>query len=228
MAEVSAEDIERLASRLALVVSEDGEAENAGRAMGQLARRLGMTGGQLKAMFLAGAAGAEPPGEARELAGLRRGLAESDAKLRQAEQDREALLREVAGLRQTLRQSRAAGRSRNGLAAVVVVVVIGAAAISALIPLSTLQAMVGIALPLPPPAGPVGDPLADISRTAVVHAARALVFLRPDRTAPVLATLPAGMPVVVRRLVWNMLMQWAEVEVGSSVGYVLTSDIDLS
>ena len=55
-----------------------------------------------------------------------------------------------------------------------------------------------------------------------------MVFARPDRAAPVIATLPTGMPVVVRRLVWNMLMQWAEVELGSGVGYVLTTDIDLS
>ncbi len=227
LAELSTEDVERLASRLALVVSEDGEAENAGRAMGQLARRLGMTGGQLKAIFLAGAAaGGEPVSgaESRELLILRKGLYESESKLRAAERERDSLLREVTGLRQSLRQTRASGRSRTAMAAVVIVVVIGAATISAMVPLNSLQQLVGMPLPLPPPA----DPRADISRTAVVHAAHAMVFQSPDRSAPVIATLPAGMPVVVRRLVWNMLMQWAEVEVGSSVGYVLTSDIDLS
>ena len=34
LAYVSEEDVERLASRLAMVVSHDGEAENAGRALG--------------------------------------------------------------------------------------------------------------------------------------------------------------------------------------------------
>ena len=41
MAEVSQDDIERLAARVAMLVSDDGEAANAGRAVGQLARRLG-------------------------------------------------------------------------------------------------------------------------------------------------------------------------------------------
>lgn len=51
----SEEEIERLANRLAMLVSDDGEADNAGRAVGSLARRLGLTGGQLKAIFMAGA-----------------------------------------------------------------------------------------------------------------------------------------------------------------------------
>jgi len=35
--------------------------------------------------------------------------------------------------------------------------------------------------------------------------------------------------VQVRRLVWKDLFQWAEVEApGGSVGYVLTTEIDLS
>ena len=50
MGEVSGEDLERLANRMALLVSDDGEADNAGRAVGQLARRLGLSGGDLKAL----------------------------------------------------------------------------------------------------------------------------------------------------------------------------------
>jgi hypothetical protein len=52
---LTTEDIERLASRVAMLASEDGEADNAGRAVGQMARRLGLSGGDLKAMFLDGA-----------------------------------------------------------------------------------------------------------------------------------------------------------------------------
>jgi hypothetical protein len=44
----------------------------------------------------------------------------------------------------------------------------------------------------------------------------------------VIASLTAGSSVVVHRLFWNMLLQWAEVEVGSGIGFVVTTDIELS
>ncbi len=238
MAEVSEDDVERLASRLALVVSEDGEAENAGRAMGQLARRLGLTGGQLKEIFMAGAAvggpelGLAPPlrGDVgrleREIAVLRKGLGESEARLRNIEQERDALLRDVIGMRNRLLQMRASSRSRRAMIVVVFVVVAIAGVISFTLPPGALQSVLG--LTETPPAAPLPDVGGGVRRMAMVHADHTLVFRQPDRAAPIMATLPAGMPVVVRRLMWNMLMQWAEVEVGSGVGYVLTTDIDLS
>jgi hypothetical protein len=236
LGDVSEEDVERLASRLAMVVSQDGEAENAGRAMGQLARRLGLTGGQLKEIFLAGAAVSGPDlGIASQLRGdvgrlesevavLRRGLQESDAKLRAAERERYALQLDVVALRNKLRRTRRVTWSWLAIAGVVVAA--GATVVTSLaVPLSTLQSLAGLTRPpvLSPP-----DNGADIRRKAVVHAGHAPMFQQPDRNAPVMTTLPAGSPVVVRRLVWNMLMQWAEVEVGGRVGYVLTTDIDLS
>ena len=39
-----------------MLASEDGEADNAGRAVGAMARRIGLTGGDLKRIFLAGTA----------------------------------------------------------------------------------------------------------------------------------------------------------------------------
>ena len=72
MGEVSGEDIERLAARVAMLVSDDGEADNAGRAVGQLARRLGLSGGDLKAMLLAGAGPGFRPGSDPALLKLER------------------------------------------------------------------------------------------------------------------------------------------------------------
>jgi len=236
LAYVSEEDVERLASRLAMVVSHDGEAENAGRALGQLARRLGLTGGQLKEIFLAGAAVSGPDlgiaSQSRgdvgrlesEVAVLRRGLQESDAKLRVAEHERCALQRDVMALRNNLRRTRRVTWSWLAIAGVVVAA--GAAVVISLaVPFVTLQSLAGLTqLPvLSPP-----DNGADTRRIAVVHAGHVPMFRQPDRNAPLMTTLPAGATVVVRRLVWNMLMQWAEVEADGSVGYVLTTDLDLS
>jgi hypothetical protein len=232
---VSEDDVERLASRLAMMVSEDGEAENAGRAMGQLARRLGLTGGELKEIFLAGAAAsaAEPRAARsdagrmeREIAILRKGLRESESKLVTAERERDALQRDVITLHNNLRQLRGSAKSRLAIVAIVALAVGAAAIVSFVMPPGTLQSLAGLSDT--PPAPVAADAGTEIRRMAVVGANRATVFAQPDRAAPVMATLPAGMPVVVRRLVWNMLMQWAEVELGSGVGYVLTTDIDLS
>ena len=55
MTNLNEDDIDGLANRLALLASGDGEADNAGRALGAMARRLGLTGGELKALFLDGA-----------------------------------------------------------------------------------------------------------------------------------------------------------------------------
>jgi hypothetical protein len=67
-----------------------------------------------------------------------------------------------------------------------------------------------------------------VRRTAIVRGSRTLVYREPDQSSPVIASLTRGSPVVVHRLFWNMLQQWAEVEVGSGVGFVVTTDIELS
>jgi hypothetical protein len=223
---ISEDDLERLASRLAMVVSEDGEAENAGRAMGQLARRLGLTGGHLKEIFLAGggeiratAAAADVERLQRELATLRHALATAEADRAQAERDRDELQFEVAALRTALMRRRGAARRRLAVGLVLLFAVLAVGAI----------AYVGTAAPSPQaPALAGASAGAPMRRVAMVRSARTLAYAHPSREAPVLATLPPGMPLVVHRLVWNMLLQWAEIELGSGTGYVLTTDIDLS
>ena len=162
----------------------------------------------------------------REIAILRKGLRESETKLASVERERDALHRDVISLHNSLRQMRSSSQSRLAIVAIVALAVGAAAIASFVMPANTLQSLAGLSNS--PPAPVAADAGTEIHRMAVVRAGRAVVFARPDRAAPVIATLPTGMPVVVRRLVWNMLMQWAEVELGSGVGYVLTTDIDLS
>ncbi len=241
MAENSEEDLERIASRLAMVVSEDGEAANAGRAVGQLARRLGLTGGDLKQIFLAGAAANEQgarltqrTGEVerleREVNALRASLRMIEQNSRVIERERDALHYEIAALRTTLDYRRSGSRLRQVLVTTVVIAAVLAALIGFLQPSTRVAELpqsrfevVGSPKGALPPVGSQGT-----GRLAVVHAARAAVFGSPDRAAPVVATLRAGMPIVIHRLLWNMLVQWAEIDVGSGTGYVLTTDIDLS
>ena len=39
--------------------------------------------------------------------------------------------------------------------------------------------------------------------------------------------MPAGTRLVVRRVLWNMMTQWAEVEMGGLSGYVRTTDLEI-
>jgi hypothetical protein len=39
--------------------------------------------------------------------------------------------------------------------------------------------------------------------------------------------MPPGTRLVVRRVLWNMMMQWAEVEMGGLSGYVPTTDLEM-
>jgi hypothetical protein len=240
LAEVSEEDIERLASRLAMLVSEEGEAENAARALSQLARRLGMTGGELKEMFLAGAS-ARPapvparqqprPGEAdrleREIATLRRSLRQQQTDLHNAERERDAMHSEVEHLRGALFKIQTTAHAQRIIGAVVLIAVIIAGAIGYMVPGGRQTAA--------PPVAPQArhdysapDEQPPSKRFGTVHKARTFVYRDPDRASPVIASLSEGSSVVVHRVLWNMLSQWAEVEVGSGIGYVLTTDIDLS
>jgi hypothetical protein len=239
-----------MASRLAMVVSDDGEAENAGRALGHLARRLGLSGGQLKEIFMAGALTEAASGRLvahqaaeldrleREIATLRKSLRLTETSLRGTERERDALQHETVALRSTLFHRRTAARTRNTVAVIVVVAAILAAAIAWLLPLlgpslssaslaPALAVLPGLA-PRPAAALPTQVPGSAVRRTAIVRTNRARVLQLPDPGAPAFATLPAGTKVVVRRELWNMLIQWAEIEVGNTTGYVQTTDIDIS
>ena len=129
---VGDEEIERLANRLAMLVSDGGEADNAGRAVGALARRLGLSGGQLKAIFMAGADSAVAQTVRvrrvqREAARLRERLAEAEAAMATLQRERDSLLREAEQLQGELTVRRH-GRRLRLLSAVAVVLMLGGAA----------------------------------------------------------------------------------------------------
>ena len=242
MAEVSDEDIERLASRLAMLVSEEGEAENAARAVHHLARKVGMTGGQLKEMFLTGASGRPAPGAARpqsrageierlerEVATLRRSVQRQQTDLHNAERERDALHFEVEHLRGALFKIQTTTHAQRIIGAIVLVAVIVAAVVGYIVPgarPAQAPAPVAVVHPLDDPA--ISDDKPAPKRFATVRNSRTYVYRDPDSGSPVIASLTPGSSVVVHRLLWNMLQQWAEVEMASGIGYVLTTDIDLS
>ena len=220
MSGIGEEEIERLANRLAMLVSDGGEADNAGRAVGQLARRLGLTGGQLKAIFMAGADSAAAQNVRvrrleRETVRLRERLEVTEAEALTLRRERESLRREVAELQAALDARRLGRRMRWFAAVAVVVMLAGAAALVGFGP----KLRVGEAtLSAAAPAG----------RIAVVHDRPAPLRREPARDAPVLATLPPGAQLRVRRLLWHDLTQWVEVEHDGQSGYVLSTEVDLS
>ncbi len=234
LGEVSGEDIERLANRMAMLVSDDGEADNAGRAVGQLARRLGLSGGDLKAIVLSGAGKGFQPGSSpgllrleQEVDALRREVREAREAARAAQQDRDDLVAENGAMRVAMYRHRAGSRLRRlllGLGAIGVAVV--AAGVVALGP--------EMAPPLPPPLpvpapAPVlrGDGMAPATRLAVVRGAGAVLFREPDRNSQVVARVTPGTRLLVQRMEWRSLMQWVQVEVEGRVGYVVTTEVEI-
>jgi hypothetical protein len=195
------DDAERLASRVALLASDSGEAEAAGRAVGQLALRMGLTGGDLRDIVMRGVA---------EGAG-NQALEEAYKAMRR---ERDKLLLEGVALRQSLTKAR--GTAQMGR-------LLGILGLFAAIA-GGVYAWLGAAMPPPEPA--ITQALAGgvIGR---VHVDAALVYARADRNAQLLSSLHQGDRVLVRRLVWNELVQWAEVEVGGQIGYVPAADLDL-
>jgi hypothetical protein len=234
LAELSNEDLERLASRLAMLVSEGGEAENAGRAVAALARRLGLSGGQLKAFFLAGAtqgghrlpnrAGPDAAGRIdelqREISALRHGLKLTEAQARNAQRERDALRTENNMLVDALDRSRSSEQVRRLIAGVVVAAVVLVAAVISIGPALRAGPMAGGA---DPPAQ--GSPF---MRSAVVRTGGANVLREPEQGALTVTQLPKGVRVNVRQTLWRGLMQWAEIEVGGVTGYVMSTEIDIS
>jgi hypothetical protein len=232
--EVSEEDLERLASRMAMLVSEAGEADNAGRAVAALARRLGLSGGQIKAYFLAGAtdslrserkrgssadAAAQIDRLERELSALRHGLKLTEVQARNAQRERDALRAENSTLIDSLDRARSAGQVRK---------FVGGAAVAAAI-LGGVVLYAGPALRPVNPGGvaerPAGSPFL---RAGVVRGNGAAVLRAPEQGAALVTQLPPGARIQVRQVLWRSLVQWAEVDIGGAPGYVLSTEIDLS
>ncbi len=228
MSQVSGDDIERLANRMAMLVSDDGEADNAGRAVGQLARRLGLSGGDLKQMVLAGAGkGFQPgshPGMARleqEVGALRRALSQAEEAARTARQDREALVAENGAMRVAMYRQRAARRLQRLLLGLglIGVGVVGVAML-----------FFGPSLFDPPPrpelAVGVGRPAAEASRIGVVREPGAALYGVPNRSTAPLDWRPAGTRLMVTPLP-TRVDPMARVELDGRVYYVSVTEIDI-
>ena len=239
MSDVGGADIERLANRMALLVSDDGEADNAGRAVGQLARRLGLSGGDLKAIVLAGAGRSYRPGSTpgllkleQQVDTMRQELREAQDAVRAARHDRDALVEENGAMRVAMYRQRAGARLRRlvlGLGAVGVVMV--AAAVVWLVPDAAPPPRYA---PLPVPGsmlvpGPMPAPRAEVPvvRVALVRGGGAAMYRNPDRTSQVVGRLAAGTRLLVQRTEWRGMMQWVEVEVEGRMGYVATTEVEI-
>lgn len=219
--EVSGEDIERLASRVALLVSDDGEADNAGRAVGQLARRLGLSGGDLKQIVLAGAGSGFRPGTNPAVARLEQQVAALQQELRSARQDRDVLLAENGAMRVAVYRGRAATRMRRLL---VMLGVLGLVLVGAGV------AWLGPDIAATTPRDPGVAALARAAqggRLAVVRSAGATVRIAPDAAAEAVRALPAGTRLVVVDTKWNNLLPWAVVEVDGRPGYVAPTELEM-
>jgi hypothetical protein len=227
----SDDELEGIANRLALLVSESGEADNAGRAVGALARRVGLSGGDLKAIFLAGAvAGArpsEPRNDSREMAAmsrqisaLRHNLTLAEVGLRKAERERDGLRRENETLQAELARGRWASRITRIAGGFLMICLAGG--------LIYVIASNGLRAPSPAISIAADGSASSPTRAAIVRAPGTRVYVNPNKLADVVALLPAGTRLAVKRLVVNVLLQWAEVDLGGGQdGYVVTTDIDM-
>jgi hypothetical protein len=195
------DEAERLASRVALLASDSGEAEAAGRAVGQLAVRMGLTGGDLRAIIMRGIA---------EGAG-NQALEDAYKAMRR---ERDKLLLEGAGLRQALGKARATAQMGRLLGILGFVAAVAGGA----------YAWLG---PAAEPAGPSITQALTGGVIGRVHVDSVLVYARADRSAELISSLHQGDRVLVRRMIWNQLVQWAEIEVGGQIGYVPAADLDL-
>jgi len=233
LAEISPEDLERLANRMAQLTGYEQDADNAGRAIGALARRMGLTGDDLRAWMLAGALNRRSRDGAHDLAPqatadhlrIERTLANSEhslrvaeAQLRQAHSERDALKEENNLLIESLDRARSSEQVRR---------YVGIAVIAAAI-LGGVVLTVGPALrPVPDVATqrPFGSPFL---RIGVVRGAGGTVYKVPQTTGLIVTQLVAGSRVQVRQTVERNQQHWVEVEVGGVAGYMLSTEIDVA
>jgi hypothetical protein len=225
---MSDEEIGRLANRLAMLVSDDGEADNAGRAVGALARRLGLSGGQLKAIFMAGMESAGVQASklaeqetrmhalAEELDQTRAQLRRAEAAAHSAQRERDALRGEAEQLHNMLDRRRTSAQVRIAVGVVVLAGLIGGGWFAIFGPESHQVDRQQRADESP------------FYRNGVVHERNVALHSQPDTAAPTLAVLTEGMQVVVHRTLWHNLQQWVEVEVNGQTGYVLSTEVNLS
>lgn len=228
MSTVSDDEIERLASRMAMLVSGDGEADNAGRAVGAMARRIGLSGGQLKAIFVAGiksAAGSARLAEqaARmsqmetEIDRLRETLRKTEGAMRSLQRERDVLRGETERLGSALDERRSGRQVKWAVGLVSVLAIVGAVYLARFGPRLRLFGDM--------PDKQVGTPF---YHSAVVRDRPLPMHASPDETTPVTDTFAVGTHLTVKRVLWHNLQQWVEIEVGSETGYVLSTDVDLS
>ncbi len=216
-----------------MLVSEPGEADNAGRAVATLARRLGLTGGQLKAIFLAGAGTSlrastvgrrdvdlsqEVDRLERELSAMRHSIKLTEVQARNAQRERDALRMENGVLLDQLDRSRSAGQVRKYIGGAALAAVVIGLAVVFLGP--SLQPVVDAR-----ESRPAGSPFL---RSAVVRVSGASLHRAPETTSEVVTQLPGGTRVQVRQVVFRAMIQWSEIEVGGVSGFVQSTEIDLS
>lgn len=221
----SSDDIERLASCLGLLVADGGEAENAARAVRTIARRVGLTGGQLKQMFIAGATGPLRPApdatadEDREA--MRRELSVAEIARVAARREVAFLDKENASLRLTAGETAVTVRRWRIASFVAAFLFVG------LFVATALRTPTAVSLA---PVDHAGQDATPFGRAAIVRSGGATLFDAPDSASANKTPLVAGTHLIVRRLLWRTLQQWAEVEigVGGRTGYVVTTGIDLS
>ncbi len=208
-----------------MLVSEDGEAANAGRAVGQLARRLGLSGGDLKALFLTGSiSGARKPVDptpdaVQEIATLRRSLRRMEHVVRNLQDERDQLVSEAGSIRVALYQSRTNRRLRWSIGALGVLVMAG---------VGSSVAYFDVGGPIRPPVRrevALSQPHA--GAIAVVRSAHGTLYSEPDKTSAPLTFVPAGTQIPVKRLLWHMMSQWAEVDLNGMTGYVPTTEVEI-
>ena len=225
-------ELEGLANRIALLVGDDGEAEAAGRAVGGMARRLGLTGGHLKAIFMAGTSNLAVAGRqtaelsaradrlARETGELERNIEQLEIALRRATSERDGLRAELHTLETSVDFSRNARRLRltvGGILLLAVLVGGGFAWFGGLWPHDWVGA--GAAAP--------GLSATGAGPAAVVRPGGATVYAEADPSSAVRAKLPSGVRVAVRQVVWRNFNQWAETQLGGRVGYVAVTALDM-
>lgn len=220
----SSDDIERLASCLGLLVAEGGEAENAARAVRTIARRVGLTGGQLKQIFIAGAAmpltsGLDATEDDRE--SMRRQLSAVEIARVAARREVAFLDKENASLRQTVGDTVLTASRWRMASFVAAFLFVG------LFVTTAVRTHYAVSLA---PVDHAGQDATPFGRVAVVRSGGTTLFEAPDSASAKDTPLSAGTHLIVKRLLWKTLRQWAEVElsVGGRTGYVVTTGIDLS